>query len=165
MTVRLTRSIGFCCISTRISRYKKKRDARLRFVFFGDDEIHVSYSSSFCISVWCPHGDELSAEIESCDSISISSTTITRITNNPHHNQTHPTREDNNLALKTMEFTTATPKPAKQSTPATACEDFMRQGYVLLPEVLDATTVAQLRTIIDKNAQGKHTKKKHVIYC
>ena len=53
--------------------------------------------------------------------------------------------------------------PARMSTPETACEDFMRQGYAVLGEVLEASTTSQLRDVLDCNAKGGN-KKKHTIY-
>ncbi|CAB9527588.1 Phytanoyl-CoA dioxygenase (PhyH) [Seminavis robusta] len=60
---------------------------------------------------------------------------------------------------------TAKLEPAAPSTKETAYEDFHRQGYVLLPNVLDAAKVAQLRTVIDQQAgSGKQSKKKHTMF-
>ena len=44
--------------------------------------------------------------------------------------------------------------PANISTRETAYEDFHRQGYVVIPEVLSRDQIEQLKTIIDKQSQA-----------
>ena len=44
--------------------------------------------------------------------------------------------------------------PANLSTPETARDDFMRQGYALVPAVLDQDTVLQLVRLIDRHSGG-----------
>ena len=55
--------------------------------------------------------------------------------------------------------------PAKQSSPETAVDDFNRQGYVLLPNILNSEQVAALRNAIDTHASRNNKKKgRHTVY-
>lgn len=60
--------------------------------------------------------------------------------------------------------------PISPSTPGTAFDDFMHQGFVLLPSILDSSTITSLRKVIDDNDNKKKTKTKkkqkvkHTVY-
>ena len=64
------------------------------------------------------------------------------------------------MAESSEEQQQPSPIPANLSTPATACDDFMRQGYVLLPAVLDKDTVQQLVQLIDRQSTVRGGKRK-----
>mmetsp|Transcript_15814 Transcript_15814/g.23479 ORF Transcript_15814/g.23479 Transcript_15814/m.23479 type:complete len:312 (-) Transcript_15814:1121-2056(-) len=91
-------------------------------------------------------------------------------TNEPHPSEKKVTSQ-RMASLSEAVATAPVPSPAKLSTPETAREDFLRQGYAVIPGVLDAETIAQLREAIDRNDKKKKGKnssnnnsKKHVMY-
>ena len=59
--------------------------------------------------------------------------------------------------------------PANVSTRETAYEDFHRQGYVVIPEVLSRDQIEQLKAVIDKQSQATRDhkmkkKKRHAMF-
>lgn len=70
-----------------------------------------------------------------------------------------------------MESSSTTPKeiPASISSRETAYEDFHRQGYVILPEVLSLDEIQQLKSVIDQQSDSTRDakmkkKKRHAMF-